>query len=146
MWEKKFIVAKFVVWKLKKINVLAFSVYILLSNKRHSVEGPHRNKPHSLTSVCPLISATSLNAAPIKDVTIFCHYVHQEAYGTSIQTGRWWIVFVVWLTDERRLALFPAGTIVRDPRHRKSLTRREQDLDLHRTWVQTLLNEVLQQW
>ena len=26
----------------------------------------------------------------------------------------WWIVFVVWLTDERRLALFPAGTIVRD--------------------------------
>ena len=32
----------------------------------------------------------------------------------------WWIVFVVWLTDERRLALFPAGTIVRDPYHRKS--------------------------
>ena len=24
----------------------------------------------------------------------------------------WWIVFVVWLTDERRLVLFPAGTIV----------------------------------
>ena len=23
----------------------------------------------------------------------------------------WWIVFVVWLTDERHLALFPAGTI-----------------------------------
>ena len=23
--------------------------------------------------------------------------------------------FWVWLTDERRLALFPAGTIVRDP-------------------------------
>ena len=30
--------------------------------------------------------------------------------------------FVVWLIDERRLALFPAGTIVRDPHHRKSLT------------------------
>ena len=27
----------------------------------------------------------------------------------------WWIVFVVWLTDESRLALFPAGTIARDP-------------------------------
>ena len=26
-------------------------------------------------------------------------------------------VIVVWLTDERRLALFPAGTIVRDPHH-----------------------------
>ena len=38
--------------------------------------------------------------------------------------------FVVWL---RRLALFPAGTIVRDPLHRESLTRREQGLNLHRT-------------
>ena len=35
----------------------------------------------------------------------------------------WWIVLVVWLTDERRLALFPAGTTVRDPRHRESPTR-----------------------
>ena len=35
--------------------------------------------------------------------------------------------FVAWLTDERRLVLFPAGTIVRDPRYRESLTRREQD-------------------
>ena len=33
------------------------------------------------------------------------------------------IVFVLWLTDERRLALFPAGTIVRDPYHRESLIR-----------------------
>ena len=29
----------------------------------------------------------------------------------------WWIVFVVWLTDERGLASFPAWTIVRDPHH-----------------------------
>ena len=42
----------------------------------------------------------------------------------------WWIVFVVWLTDERRLALFPAGIIVRDPHHHESPTRREQDLNL----------------
>ena len=41
------------------------------------------------------------------------------------------MVFVVWLTDERRLALFPAGTIVRDPDHRESPTRREQVLSLH---------------
>ena len=39
-----------------------------------------------------------------------------------------WIVIVVWLTDERCLALFPAGTIVRDPHYRESPTRREQDL------------------
>ena len=53
-------------------------------------------------------------------------------------------VFVVWLTDKRGSALFPAGTIVRDPHHRESLTRREQDLNLRRTWVQALLNEVVQ--
>ena len=56
----------------------------------------------------------------------------------------WWIVFVVWLTDERRLALFPAGTIVRDSHHLESPTRREQDLNLHRTRVQALLNEAVQ--
>ena len=47
----------------------------------------------------------------------------------------WWIVFVVRLTDEKHLALFPAGTIVRDPHHLKSLTCCEQDLNLRRTWV-----------
>ena len=41
---------------------------------------------------------------------------------------------MVWLTDERRLALFLVRTIVRDPYHFKSLTRREQDLNLGRTW------------
>ena len=40
------------------------------------------------------------------------------------------------VTDKRRLALFPAGTIVRDPHHRESPTRREQDMNLRRTWVQ----------
>ena len=38
----------------------------------------------------------------------------------------WWIVFVLWLTDGRRLALFTAGTIVRDPHYCKSPTHREQ--------------------
>ena len=56
----------------------------------------------------------------------------------------WWIVFVVWLTDKRHLALFPAGTIARDRHHRKSLTCRKQDLNLHRTWLQALLNEIVQ--
>ena len=41
--------------------------------------------------------------------------------------------FVAWLTDERRLALFPAGTIVGDPHHRESPTRCEQGLKLWRT-------------
>ena len=44
-----------------------------------------------------------------------------------------WIVFVVGLTDEWRLALFPVGTIVRDPHHCESSTRSEQDLNLRRT-------------
>ena len=39
----------------------------------------------------------------------------------------WWIIFVLWLTDKWRLALFPARTITRDPHHRESPTRGEQD-------------------
>ena len=45
----------------------------------------------------------------------------------------WWIVFVVWLIDERRLALFPVGTIVRDLHHLESPTCSQQDLNLCRT-------------
>ena len=54
------------------------------------------------------------------------------------------MVFVVQLTDERPLALFPAGTIVRDSQHRESPTRREQNFNLRRTRVQALLSEVVQ--
>ena len=36
------------------------------------------------------------------------------------------------VTDKRRLALFLAGTIVRDPLHCESPSRREQDLNLRR--------------
>ena len=43
------------------------------------------------------------------------------------------VVFVTWLTRERRLALFPARVIVRDPRHRESSTCCVQDLNLCRT-------------
>ena len=39
--------------------------------------------------------------------------------------------FVVWLTDERGLALFPAGTIVTGPHYRKSPRRSMQDLKLN---------------
>ena len=48
-----------------------------------------------------------------------------------------WIVFGVWLIDNRNLALFPAGTIVED-----SPTTHEQDLNLRWTWVQDLLIKV----
>ena len=53
----------------------------------------------------------------------------------------WWIVFVVWLTDERRLALFSAGPIVRDPHHRESPTRREQGLNLPQNLSSGLVEE-----
>ena len=56
----------------------------------------------------------------------------------------WWVVFVEWLIDERRLGLFLAGTILRDPHHRESLTHQEYDMNVRRTWVQALLNEVVQ--
>ena len=48
----------------------------------------------------------------------------------------WWgIVFLVSLTDEMQLALFPAETIIRDPNHRESPARLEQGLNLRITWV-----------
>ena len=37
------------------------------------------------------------------------------------------------MVDEQHLALFPTGTIVRDPRHHESLTRCQQDVNQHRT-------------
>ena len=37
---------------------------------------------------------------------------------------------VVWLTNKIRLALFPAGTVIRDPHHYESPTRLEQGLNL----------------
>ena len=43
------------------------------------------------------------------------------------------LILILILTDERRLALFPARTIVRDPHYRESPTYRKQDLNLHRT-------------
>ena len=43
------------------------------------------------------------------------------------------LFFVEWLTNERRLASFPAGTIVRDPHYRESPTRQVQDFNLCRT-------------
>ena len=41
---------------------------------------------------------------------------------------------MVWLTDEKCLAIFPVGTTVRDPYQRQFPTRREQGLNLRRTW------------
>ena len=43
------------------------------------------------------------------------------------------ILLLVWLTNEKRLPLFPAETIFRYRHHRKSLTRCKQDLNLLRT-------------
>ena len=54
------------------------------------------------------------------------------------------IPFAVWLTNKRRLALFPTGTIIRDSHRRESLIRRNQDLNLRRTGVQALMSEVVQ--
>ena len=61
----------------------------------------------------------------------FIIYKWLKAYGVMINC------FDEELIDETRLALFPAGTILRDFHHCKSPTSREHDLNLHRTWVQT---------
>ena len=57
----------------------------------------------------------------------------RKAYAVYYSHCLWWrlwIVSVVWSTDERRLALFPARNIVRNTHHHKSPTHGEQDLSL----------------
>ena len=51
------------------------------------------------------------------------HLIIKEAATWGVLWWWWWLLFVVWLTDERRLALFPSVTTVRDPHHRESPTR-----------------------
>ena len=51
--------------------------------------------------------------------------------------------FAEWLTEERRYTLFSAGTMVDGSHHQKPPTRQEKDLNLRRTCVQTLSNEVV---
>ena len=53
---------------------------------------------------------------------------------------------MIWLIHEKRLAIFPAGTIVREPPYRESPTGREKGLNLCRTWVQAWLNDAVQQY
>ena len=54
------------------------------------------------------------------------------------------MIYLLFLIDERRLVSLPVRTIVRDPRLRKSPKRCEQDLNMRRTLVQTLLDKVVQ--
>ena len=57
-----------------------------------------------------------------------CNWQHKHNnIKTTLFSLMLWIVFVVWLTDERGLALFLVETIARDPHHRQSPTRRKQD-------------------
>ena len=51
-----------------------------------------------------------------------------------LQWWWWWIVFVEWLTKEKkRKALFPVGTIVTDSQYHRSPACPKQDLNLGRT-------------
>lgn len=45
------------------------------------------------------------------------------------------------MTNQRRLALFTAGTIFRDFHHHEYSTCIKQDLNHHKTWVQASLND-----
>ena len=78
---------------------------------------------------------------------ISCRCIYWQCYYQKIGNQNaskllsWWIVFLVCLTRKRFLALYLPRTIARDLCHRESRTRREQDLNLRRTWFQDLLNE-----
>ena len=57
------------------------------------------------------------------DVVFFSRHIYNPA-SVMLFIGHCSILMMmmVWLTKERRLAFFPAGTIVTDPHHRESLT------------------------
>ena len=70
-------------------------------------------------------SITELIEINLKHVTRNISWLSWTIFWYSLLLW-WWrsiIVFVIWFTDERRLAFFPE-TIVRDPHHRESSTRR----------------------
>ena len=51
---------------------------------------------------------------------------------------------ILWCWRLKGWALFPVGTIFRDsPHHKQPLISCEQDLNLCKTWIQALLNEVV---
>ena len=58
----------------------------------------------------------------------FLIFFGSELYGKLMMMN----YFMVWLTDERRLALFPAYNIAIDPHHLESLTSCKQDWNLRR--------------
>ena len=61
---------------------------------------------------------------------------HPLLYGnvrSSLKYPTFLNCFSVWLRGERRLTLFPARTIIRDPHHRKCPTRREQELNMRKS-------------
>ena len=58
----------------------------------------------------------------------------------------WWLLLQNgWRTIDFYV-LFPGRAIVRDSYHCKSQTCHKSGMNLHRIWVQTSLNEVVQQW
>ena len=63
------------------IYIFKYIVYRIHSNKRWA-----SNEHCTLRSASPLISATPLNAAFIRIVTIFYQKLNQNVYGTRIQT------------------------------------------------------------
>ena len=62
-----------------------------------------------------------------------CYFACVFVFGSVWGVASFDELFLVWLTNERHLAIFPAGTIVRYPHHCKSLTHCEKNLNLHRT-------------
>ena len=60
----------------------------------------------------------------------------------------WWIVFAEWLTDKKRLALFPDSIIVSESRHGKFRTRWEKDSRTQRmsafTVSSLMINELME--
>ena len=103
-------------------GIKAQSLIILLS-KRHKTDTLY--DPWSINSVQLQTHLPCILRCAMRSKTIFGNWKPFKSDEKCCCWWWWWIVFMVWLTDERRLALFLAGTFVRDPHHLESLTRRK---------------------
>ena len=98
---------------------------IELSKKeqKKKIQTDERKKSHSFTALKSLLTRCQ-NGKLKYSANFQIKILHRE---------KKMMIMMMMMTGERRLALFPAGIIARDPHYRESLTRREQDLNLRRT-------------
>ena len=142
MWQSYYCGNRIATYKTTKCSVPLLFVAVE-RNMKHMVVGLFSIQEETIEAIKKAMDILRLWNEPWNPVCFMVDNCIEEIHCLMIMMMMM-NFFVVWLTDQRRLALFPAGTIVRDAHHRESPTRREQGWNLRRTWFQAYLIEVMQ--